>query len=127
MQTVIKMKALLPIILLFSLVTPAKAKRINADLYLWGQINCGELAKYYDEWSKWDRGERADAYKVGYFDAYVIAYVLADWRHRSGDDPMASKEQILHAVGRHAKANNAMWKRGADECVYGALKRGWFN
>ena len=112
------MKALLPIILLLSLVAPVKAKGINPDFHR-NQINCGELAEYYDHYVASLSGSRANSYKVGFFKGYVIGFVVAD-KH---DEPMISAEQLLHSVGGHAKANYGMWQRTAFQCVHGALKR----
>lgn len=104
---------------MIALVAPAKARLVNPDFWLNG-INCGELAEYYAEYVASLSGSRANAYKVGFFKGYIWAHVLADGLNDPQD---MTVEQVLHFVGGHAKANYGMWKKPANQCVMGALKR----
>lgn len=55
------MKALLPIVLLLSLVAPAKANKVGS---------CGELAEYYLEFAKPSNDPTKSWFSTGYYSGY---------------------------------------------------------
>jgi hypothetical protein len=114
------MKALLPIILLLSLVSPAKA------------LNCGDLAKYYLDVASHNGNTTTlvSAYNIGYFLAFVSGYIAGD----SGDryshfdiPPQVKGGQLAHVVGKYLQAHPEKWHLGMNQCVYDALRATWPN
>ena len=109
------MKALLPIILLLSLVAPAKADG-----------SCGELAEYYLEYQKdlWD-DDRSD-FASAWIMAYVSGFVAGD--NSGGRFHVPSRTtvgEMTDVVGKYIQAHPEKWNLGANQCVYDALMDTW--
>lgn len=108
------MKIFLPIILLFSLVAPAKA-----------QMNCGTLAEYYLEYAK-PTGDRTKNFQSsGYFIGFVSGFRVGDdWRYFNVPNGV-NDGQLSHVVGKWLRANPEKWHLGMNLCVYDALYATW--
>jgi hypothetical protein len=108
------MKLLLPIILLFSLVSPAKAL-----------MTCGWLADYYLEYAK-PKGDPTRLWsKDAYFGGYVFGFTSGD-DGRYFDIPLGVKAgQLAHVVGKYIQAHPEKWHLSSKRCTYDALKETW--
>ena len=88
------MKALLPIILLFSLVAPAKAEQmVSRDI---GLYNCKSLVEHYEAWKK-----NSNSYKGAIYKAYV--YGKMDDGNRVLIQNNLGTDEVLYLIGVGAK------------------------
>ena len=114
------MKALLPIILLLSLVAPAKANKVGS---------CGELAEFYLEFAKSKSIDdpASSWYKSGVFYGFVNGYRLGDnWRNFYVPGEV-THGQLGHVVGKYLQAHPEKWHLRRSQCVYDALYETWPN
>ncbi|MHC8733961.1 Rap1a/Tai family immunity protein [Arenicellales bacterium IMCC56312] len=115
------MKTLLPIILLLSLVAPAKA-----------EINCGFLAEGYLEYARpaSDATSRTKVswYKGSFFLGFVSGYFQRDAKDidSSFNIPKAvTIGQVSHVVGKYIQAHPEMWHLSMSDCLFFALYETW--
>ena len=109
------MKALLPIVLLFSLVAPAKA------------LNCGDLAGFYLHYAK----PNSDPTKLwlddGYFNGYVFGFISGDNNRFFNIPNNVTAKQMAHVVGKYIQAHPEKWHLPMNQCAYDALYATWPN
>ena len=108
------MKIFLPIILLFSLVSPAKA-----------QMNCGKLADYYLEYVKPDGDTTINWYRYGYYQGFVSGWDTGYRGPFINIPSVVTNGQVARVVGRWLRAHPEHWHRSRDWCVGTALSEAW--
>ena len=108
------MKLLLPMVLLLSLVAPAKADG-----------SCEMLADFYLEYVKPYSDQTKSGFGGGYFVGYVLGFSAGD-DDRFIDIPSdVHFEKQVHVVGKWIQAHPEKWNLRKNQCVYDALRENW--
>ena len=105
------MKIILPIVLLISLVAPAKAS-----------VSCGVLAEYYLEYAKAENDSTKDGLGARYFFGYVSGFLAGDNNRWFDIPPEVNDGKLAHLVGKWLQAHPEKWHLPKNQCVYNALR-----
>ena len=109
------MKLLLTIILLLSLVAPAKA-----------EMNCGTLAEFNTFYKDaLNNSDASEGLMAGYFQGYTAGWASGDdgryFKIPSGVDDA----QIAHVIGKWLQAHPEKWHLAMNQCIFFALHATW--
>ena len=118
------MKALLPIILLLSLVAPAKADE-SSVLKRYESGTCGRLAEYYHAYANIVRDDPGNAERRAYFAGYIAGFHDGDNRTFFNIPAGTTYGQVAHVVGLWIQEHPDQWNLEGSQCVIKAIRAVW--